>query len=77
MWTLTYKPQSSWKENDPSEISFSEARWKPKLGPLRPTPFGTEENTWMDLSGLWKSLSNVLDQQWERIQSKKCQENIS
>lgn len=33
----------------------------------------------MDLSGLWKILLNVLDQQWEFIQreeAKKFQENI-
>lgn len=78
MWTWTYKPQSSWKENDPSETSFSKARWKTNR-PLTPphAPFWTEEDAWMDPSGLWKSLSNVLDQQWELIQSKKCQENIS
>lgn len=33
-------------------------------------PCLTEQNSWMGLSGLWKTL-NVLDQQWELIQGLK------
>lgn len=75
MWNLTYKPQSSLKENDSSGISFFKARWKLNFF----FPCLIEQNAWMGLSGLWNTLLNVLDQQWELIQSKKkkCQQNIS
>lgn len=41
--------------------------------------FVQHQNAQMDLSGVWKILLNVLDQQWEFIQreeAKKFQENI-